>query len=134
MGCGRQPLGCCTGSASTGSVGAGWRGVLIDTFDAIAGRAVVNRLPSMLRPLFLRRLVIGEGTAQLPVAAKRRCGAGILVLGANHTTPDSQERGSPLDTLPLQPLAPAPARAPESELRSGHPNTGTEIRTAHICH
>src|SRR3546814_12395982 len=62
MGCGRQPLGCCTGSASTGSVGAGWRGVLIDTFDAIAGRAVVNRLPSMLRPLFLRRLVIGEGT------------------------------------------------------------------------
>src|SRR3546814_9393264 len=92
MGCGRQPLGCCTGSASTGSVGAGWRGVLIDTFDAIAGRAVVNRLSSMLRPLFLRRLVIGEGTDPLLVAANRLCEVGILVFAANHLIPDHQAK------------------------------------------
>src|SRR3546814_11261035 len=91
-----------------------WSSDVCSSDLAIAGRAVVNRLPSMLRPLFLRRLVIGEGNEPLLVAANRLCEVGLLVFAAHHIIPDHKDHASQLDKL----LSLAFAHAPDVERES----------------
>src|SRR5512138_1918978 len=95
----RQAAACCSAAAATGSVRAGRGCVVVDALDAVAGGADVDRLPRVLRPFLLGRLIVGEGAEPLLVTADGLDKVRILVLAAHHIVPNHQAHASRLNKL-----------------------------------